>query len=172
MDHLGRAQFATEFLARNPGARERLTKMFGEDKLTNDFWRLLDYNIIKGISENKELFFKYFRNNFEKHYNILETILTSVQQDCILLFFSDLHLYAIAKSLTDLRNFIQQLYDIKYEFNLVINISQIILSTQPQKLIFCCSQNSDDVQTNLRRYIQITIYRSQWNQDAIYTIII
>lgn len=141
-------QFVVNFYEENPLIVKKITDLFGEN-----FIRDTHYDVIKGISENRRLFNKYCRGEFEKYHNFYQALaITNATPDAILVYFTDLKLYAVVNSLEKFKDFTSNMDDIT-EAGENINVNQIILNNQKQKLVFVCSGNSEPTVQKLQKYV-------------------
>lgn len=143
------AQFVTDFYQANPVIEKKLTEIFG-----SKFMMEMHYDIIKGISDNKTMFSKYSNGKFDKCYNFYQALaITNATPNAALTYFTDLKLYAVVKSIDDgLETFAGKVRDMIDDGERV-NINQIILTNQKQKMVFICSGDSEPTVEKLQKYV-------------------
>lgn len=134
-------QFVIDFYNKNPEIRDKLVRLFGKN--------FADYDIIKCISENRQLFDDYRDEFFDKCCDIYKAIaINNANTDSAVIYFTELKLYAVVR-LTNLGGIMKIM-----KSNNKINISKIILENHQQRLSFMCSDISELAVSKLHKYIR------------------
>lgn len=148
---VAKTKFVADFYDENPEIEKKLREMF-----TDKFIAVPHYDIIKGISENRSLFNSYYRAKFTKYYSllsVLSVVKNMVEEKPLLVCFTDLKLYATVPNIDIFNEFASKVRDM-IDDNEKVNVNQIILSDQKQKLAFICAGNSDTAVKKLQKYVQ------------------
>lgn len=115
----------------HPIIDERLSEIF--DDTDN-----IGSSTLASIVNNKQLFMLYAEAEFDKYHD-LSRALAMLLKDDMLIYFPDLKLYAIIGSMDKLINIKSRALKLADgNENIAVNISQIVLSSQKQRLVFRC----------------------------------
>lgn len=134
-DYAAHGKFVFDYLNNSATTYTRINDLFGEDDFQDD----LHYDIIKGISENNELFRRYHRAPFKKYYTINSAI--NHLNGNILIHFTNLHLYAVIEDIPEFKEFID---NVSGSVETFVDLRQVLLVSDKQKIIFVCNDTAND----------------------------
>lgn len=145
------AKFVDEFYRSNPTVKNNLEKLFGNSVNRCGFWKEMRYDIVKSISDHKRLFTKYSKKEeFGKYYDIEVAIKNVIENDKILIYFSDLKLFATVNSLTIFRDFLIGMRDLVDDEE-IVNLNQVVLSDHNQKMVLAYSGDEKNI-ADIQKY--------------------
>lgn len=153
-------QFVQDFYANykpcgKPYIRDYVIELFGNNFVNKE----INYEIVLAISNNVSLFNKYYNyGNSEKKgnkkYNLYQVALSAKDTD-IIIYFTDLQLYYIAKSADDISKFINYLRENLFDYDKPDKIyiyQQLISNRINRKLTFIADEVNTEIDDILRIY--------------------
>lgn len=143
-------------------------------KLSENFKDVEDITVptLASIVENKSLFLKFILSDFDK-YHRLEKALDKVRGDQLLIYFSDLKLYAIVDSMEKVKEFRSGVSDDDSGLQ-HIYLTQVVLNYQKQLLAFKCSSEKhlNEVVNFTEKYFDCKVFVSRGDCISVSTNVI
>lgn len=99
-----------------------------------------DCLILAKIYDNLPLFSTYSRSNCEKYSQLIDALF-NLKPDSVLIYFAEINLYGLFTP-EDYATFCRNIANKIEEDGIYVNVYQLVLSEQKQKLVFMCTEES------------------------------